>query len=865
MVNMVTETETRNKWHTMTADHAISSLESRKDGLKDQEAEIRLHKYGRNEIKEKKQDSAWLLMAAQFKSILVIILIFAGVVSFLLGEVIDGTVIVAIIIINAILGFYQEKKAEKALEALKKLASPQSVVLRNGEEKEIDSAMLVPGDIVVLESGSRVPADCRVIEENELKADESLLTGESLPVRKTAEPLVDVSLPDRKNMLFAGTSIVYGRCKAVVTETGMKTEFGKIAGKLQEKEEPTPLQRKLDALGRHLAIIIVIISIMVFVAGSLHGIEIFEMFLVAVALAVAAIPEGLPAIVTITLAIGLTRMAKKHAIMRRLSSVETLGSVTVICSDKTGTLTKNEMTVREVYVNGKEKTMDEVIRGKSEGAEILFNTGMLCNNSKDEIGDPTEKALIDSAKRYGLRDLRGEKKRISEIPFDSERKMMSVVYDVKGKFMFTKGAAEEVIKKCTKFLENGKTKKLTEKKKKEIIDANNKFTENALRVLAFAYKTAKSGKEKEKDLIFVGLQAMIDPPRPEVKEAIEKCETAGIRPVMITGDHLNTAKAIADELNIKGAAITGEDLDEMSDEEFENRVESIAVYARASPEHKVRITQALKKHGHIVAMGGDGINDAPALKKADIGIAVGSGTDVTKEAADMVLTDDNFAIIVDAVEEGRGIYDNIKKFVNYLLSANFAEILTIFVALMINLPLPLLPLHILWMNLLTDGLPALALGVEPPDKDVMERKPRNPKEKILNRETFKDILVVGVLGMIGVLFMFWMYLDNLPLARTMAFTSIVILELFVAVSFRSHMRISRIGFFSNMKLIAAIAVSFVLQIVVIYLPFFNVMFETVPIGIEEWIYIIIMSGMLFGVLEAMKGTEDWEGLWKRQR
>jgi Ca2+-transporting ATPase len=837
------------KWHMLEAEQALAELRSGRNGLGSREAERRLSEHGMNELAEKKKIGALRLFLEQFGNLLVIVLIAAALISFFVGEVIDGIVIAIILVINAFLGFYQERKAENALDALKKLTTSKTTVLRDGSRVVIDSKRLVPGDIILLEAGDRVPADCRILEQHNVKIDESLLTGESVAATKETRALGEAAVADRTNMAFSGTSVVYGNCAAAVAETGMRTEFGKIAEKLQEREEQTPLQRRLAVMGRQLSIIIILVAAVVFAAGYIHGADIFEMFLTAVSLAVAAIPEGLPAIVTITLAIGLVRMSRKNAIVRRLPSVESLGSVTVICCDKTGTLTKNEMTVRKLYCDGEIIDIDSAKEGHA--IDLLLTTGMFCNNASETTGDPTEIALLKSAKKCRIPDARDSLKRLGEIPFDSGRKMMSAVYDSNGVKMFTKGAVEEVLGSCTKVYSRNGMRLMTTADRKKILEANQTMTGDALRVLAFAYKPV-SGKPSEEGLIFVGLQAMIDPPRPEVKAAIEKCYAAGIKVVMITGDHQNTADAIARELGIKGKSLNGNELDKMNPRELDSAVEEAAVYARISPDQKVRITEALRRKGHIVAMSGDGVNDAPALKKADIGIAVGSGTDVTKEAADMVLTDDNFSTIVAAVEEGRGIYDNIKKFINYLLSANFGEVLVVFSSIMMGLPLPLLPLQLLWINILTDGLPALALGVEAPDKNIMERKPRDPKEKILNRPTMIFILLIGIILAAGTMMLFSHYLPDEAKARTVAFTTLVVGELFLAVNFRSRMRIHRIGLFSNKKLVLAIASSAALQLAVLYIPVFAGIFGTVPLGLAEWGPILGFCAVMFAIVEAVK-------------
>lgn len=855
------------EWHKLEIQEVFKELETDDKGLTEGEAKNRLQKYGPNRIEEGKKIPDYILFLNQFKSILIAILIAAMAISIFLGEVLDTIVIFIIVILNAFLGFFQERKAEKALEALKKLAAPNAEVIRK-EARIIPSHELVPGDVIILKVGDKVPADCRIIEESNLKSDESILTGESTPVRKSSCVLSDVPVAERINMLFSGTNIVYGRCKAIVVTTGMQTEFGKIAKMLQVAEEKTPLQEKLSVLGKQLGIMILAICAIIFVSGFLLGGEITNMFLTAVTLAVAAIPEGLPAVVTITLAIGLQKMAKRNAIIRRLPAVETLGCATIICSDKTGTLTMNEMTVKKLYVNG--DIVDVTGEGygldgkfllngketKSDEIELLLEPGLLCNDAEleNKIGDPTEIALLVSARKYGMDDLRKKYKREDEIPFDSERKMMSVKV---GEKIYTKGAVEEVLKKCSRIYKDGRAWVLTDIEKKKILEVNRDFASSALRVLAFAYGEAK--KMQEKDLIFVGLQAMIDTPRKEVKDAIEKCKSAGIKVVMITGDHRDTAIAIAKELDIlEGKVLTGEELNSLNDEEFYSIVEDVSVYARVAPEHKVRITDALKKKGHIVAMTGDGINDAPALKKSDIGVSMGiTGTDVSKEASDMVLTDDNFSSIVNAIEEGRGIYDNIKKFVYYLLSCNIGEVLVITMAIVLSivtnspLLLPLLPLQILWMNLLTDGLPALALGIEPKEPDVMKRKPRNPKEKILNRHSLTFIIAVGIIMCAATLFMFYME-SNIDKARTIAFTTLVMLQLIFALSARSNLPLMKIGIFSNKKLLLAIAVSVALQLIIIYMPFLAVAFKTVPLAMMDWMNILGVMITVFIILEFKK-------------
>ncbi len=852
-------------------------MESSENGLSDSTATERLKKYGPNQIEGKKKTPAWVLLFAQFRSILIFILIAASVISFFLGDVLEASVILAIVILNGVLGFVQERKAEKSLEALKKMSAPNALVFRGNEMKKIPASELVPGDIIALNVGDKVPADCRIIEEMNLKADESILTGESAPLSKKISVISnDALLSERYNMLFSGTTVVYGRCKAIVTGTGMKTEFGKIASALEGKDEKTPIEEKLGILGRQLGIMTIAICALVFALGLVSGGEPYLMFLTAVALAVAAIPEGLPTVVTITLAMGLQKMAKKNAIIRKLPAVETLGCATVICSDKTGTLTMNEMTVRKLYVNGNIIDVSGEGYGLSgdfsvNGAKIepdnnlkmLLKIGQMCNDAylDNKIGDPTEIALLVSASKAGVEDERKISKRIAEFSFDSVRKIMSAVYDSgEKKIIYSKGAVEEIIKKCSSVYEKGKIREMTISDRERMLGMNHEFASNALRVLGFAFSENETA---EKNLVFVGLQGMIDPPRPEVRDAVEKCKSAGIRVVMITGDHRDTAVAVAKELKIldqeNEGVLTGAELDAMQKEQFEANVEKISVYARVSPEHKVMITDALKKNGHIVAMTGDGVNDAPALKKADIGIAMGiTGTDVSKEASDMVLTDDNFSSIVAAVEEGRGIYNNIRKFVYYLLACNIGEVIIITASILLGiffppLLLPLLPLQILWMNLLTDSLPALALGVEQKDPDIMQKGPRNPKEKILTKNSVYFLLFISIMVAIGTLSLFYYNLDQgIDKARTVAFTVLVMSQLFIALSMRSEKLIEKIGLFSNKKLIMAILVSTLLQLVVIYLPVLSHAFGTVPLGLIDWTEILAVSAIIFVILEVKK-------------
>lgn len=884
-------------WHELEAKDTLKRLRSSENGLGEEEAESRLRKFGYNELRKEKGISRIEIFVSQFKSFLILILIAATIFSALVGEVIDAIAIIVIVILNAIFGFVQEYKAEKTIEALKKLTSPEAVVIREGKERRISSKLLIPGDIVLLEGGSRVPADIRIIRESELKVDEAILTGESVPVSKDPGVMKNVPLAERKNLVFTGTLVTYGRGMGVVVETGMKTEIGKIAKVVQKaEEEPTPLQRKLDVFGKRLGVIILVICAMVVGigiarGGPLTGQPITEsllitMVIMGIALAVAAIPEGLPAVLTITLALGLQRLAKHNALIRKLPAVEALGSTTIICADKTGTLTKNEMMISGIWFP------DEMIEATGEGykpeGKFLLNkreidsktrqtlstilrTGTLCTNATIEtnekhgiIGDPTEGAIVVAAKKIGFdkADLEKKYRRVEEIPFSSERKMMTTINSTpEGKMIScVKGATEVILELCEKIMIEGKVKKMNKEWKQKILSENHEMTNRALRVLAIAYKEMerRDKKSAEKGLTFLGLVGMMDPPREEAIESVKLCKEAGIKVVMITGDHKNTAVAIAKEIGLmeeKSRVLRGPEMESMSDEEFEKIVEDIAVYARVDPLHKVRIVDALKKKGEIIAMTGDGVNDAPALKKADIGIAMGiKGTDVAKEASDMILRDDNFTSIVMAVHEGRSIYDNIKKFIRYLLSSNMGEVLIVFLAILIgfqdpstlSIIIPITAIQLLWINLLTDGLPALALGVDPPSPGIISRPPRDPEEKILTRSMFSDILFFGILMCIGTLFLFTLHLPSGGTkAITIAFTSIVMFEMVRVQSVRTKYKI---GVFSNKKLIIAIAISILLQIIIIYTPFFQPIFETTSLAMIEWGEIIIASGVIFIIM-----------------
>jgi P-type Ca2+ transporter type 2C len=878
--------------HNKKIDDVFKELKTDKSGLSEKEAEARIKKYGLNEITQIKKISPLKIFLNQFNNIVIYILIFALAVSIFLNETIDAIVIGLIVIANAFLGFVQEYRAEKAIEALKKLASLKATVIREGKEKEIDAKLLVPGDIVKLQTGDKIPSDCRLYEIVELQTQEAPLTGESTPVKKELIVLSEKTpLADRLNMVFSGTIVTNGKAQAIVTSTGMQTEIGKIATLIEEVEpELTPLQKKLNTLGKKIGTAVIIISIVVFLAqlfknpailGHLTSLDFLkflegsrEIFLTAIALAVAAIPEGLPAVVTIGLAIGIKRMVKRNALNRRLPSVETLGSTTVICTDKTGTLTKNEMTVRKIYANG--KIIDITGSGYGYKGEFLSNNkkitpdelklllqiGTLNNDAsfdkKNVVGDPTEAALLVSAAKAGINFEQFRKKfaRKGEIPFTSERKIMTTVHDINGSVAYTKGAPEIVIKLCTSIYENGKIKKLTEKRKKEILEINTNFANDALRVLGFAFKTITDKKRSEKNLTFVGLQAMIDPPRDEVKAAIEKCTKAGIKIVVITGDHEITAKAVAKEIGIEGKSIIGSHLEKMSDKDLENEIEDIVLYARVNPEHKIKIVAALKKKGHIVAMTGDGVNDAPALKKADIGISMGiTGTDVAKEASDMILTDDNFASIVNAVEEGRGVYDNIRKYFSYLISGNIGEVLIIFLSIIFGWSLPMTATQILLINLVTDGLPAVALSSDPYEPNAMSRKPRNKKESIYHG--LNPFLLYYPAAMIIVALSIFYYFNfvkgNLLQAQTATFITVAMFELYQAFACRSTIYPAfKVGLFKNKWLILAVGLSFALVATSAFIPSFGSYLDMVPITLMEFIVIIGLSSVGAIIIELTK-------------
>jgi Ca2+-transporting ATPase len=896
-------------WHALSTEDVLEKLETKlENGLTDEVAKKRLEKIGPNQLAEKPRPSFLSLVLSQLKSFVVILLIVASIISAILGEWVDAAAIMTIVVLNAIMGVVQESRAEEALAALKKMAAPDAQVLRNGKRVVIPAAQLVPGDIVFLEAGNFVPADLRLIESVNLRVDESALTGESVPVQKNATLIIDAesSLGDRKNTAFMGTVVAYGRGRGVVVSTGMNTQLGMIATMLQAVgEEETPLQKRLDQLGKTLGWACLAVCAIVFVTGIIEGGDPLTLFMIAVSLAIAAVPEGLPAIVTISLALGMREMIRRHALIRRLSSVETLGSATVICSDKTGTLTQNEMTVTRIWVDGQFTSVSG--QGYSPVGEFSVDgkpvnldqypavrtalwVGALNNDALLEkietedgsldfnmVGDPTEGSLLVAAYKAGAfsSELNVAYPRTNEVPFDSERKRMVTIHSIddpraedispftngskkKSHVIAVKGAPDLVLNLCTRYqpMNDGESRVLDQAARERIIAANDAMTKDALRVLGVAYRVAEvlpeeiSAAELEQDLIFVGLIGMIDPARTEVKPALQTAANAGIRTIMITGDYPNTARAIAENIGLLRPGhkvMTGAQLNEMDDVTLKNEVELTDVFARVSPEHKMRIVDALKANGEIVAMTGDGVNDAPAIKRADIGVSMGiTGTDVAKETADMVLTDDNYVSIVSAVEQGRIIYSNIRKFVYYLISCNLAEILIIFLPtalgrwLLPNLTpdqyAPLTAVQLLWLNLVTDGAPALALGTEKGDPDIMDQKPRPTKEPIINKEMWIGVVMQTIAITSVTLIAFWRgQMHDIRYAETMAFATLSLSELIRAFTSRSeHYPLFKIGVFSNKWMNLAVLASMVLIFAVIYIPFFNPIFETEPLTLTEW-------------------------------
>ena len=873
-------------WQTLEKNDVIRRLNTKeREGLTEEEVKIRQAKYGKNKLKDKKKESIIIKFIKQFKDFMIITLIIASIISAVISKMqgendyVDSIIIIGIVIFNALMGVIQEAKAEKSIEALKQMTPQITKVIRNGKTTEINAEDLVKGDIVILETGNFIPADCRIIESHNLKIEESSLTGEAEPSLKEANIICkkDIPLGDMKNMAFMASTVVNGTGKAIVTETGMETKVGLIANMIIEDEAPeTPLQKKLGEVGKILGIACLAICIIIFIIGLIKKIEPIEMFMTAVGLAVAAIPEGLPAIVTIMLSIGVTKMAKRNSIIRKLPAVETLGSSNVICSDKTGTLTQNKMKVVEV---------------KSKNPKFIITMATLCtdceitveNNQEKVIGEPTEKAIVEEGLHIGCNKKETEKifQRINEIPFDSNRKMMTTIHRIGSKYrIICKGAPDVLLDKCTKeVLEIGDSQDIKAKTldKLKIKNENEQMAHKALRVIAVAFKDVTELPSKidsstiENNLTFVGLIGMIDPPREGVKEAVKTCKTAGIKTVMITGDHLETAKAIAKDLGILNngeKAITGQELDKMTQEQLEKNIKEYSVFARVTPEHKVRIVKAWQRNGAVVAMTGDGVNDSPALKNANIGIAMGrNGTDVAKNAADIILTDDNFVTIVEAVKQGRNIYDNIKKAVHFLLSTNIGEIVTIFVGLILGLKSPLLAIQLLWINLVTDSLPAIALGLEKPEKDIMQRKPIDSKKGIFANGLWNKIILEGT--MIGVLTLVAFSIGNkyytLEVARTMAFLSIGFLELIHSINVKNEKSIFETGLFENKYLVGSFVLGIFVQAIVVVVPAFAKVFEVVPLSLTQWIITIAISILPIPVIELQKKIDSKNEIKQNKR
>ena len=890
-------------WQSFNINEVARKLRTNiENGLTKEEAENRRNKHGPNKLDEQKKENLFIRFIKEFNDFMIIILIIAAIisafVSFIQGEndYIDSIIIISIVVLNAIMGLVQEAKAEKSLEALKDMSAPVAKVRRNGRIVTVKGTEVVPGDIVLLEAGNFVPADCRLINSYNLKIEESSLTGETVPILKDANVLLEEKTPigDTLNMAFANTIVVNGHAEAIVTDIGMNTKVGKIAKMIITNESPeTPIQRKLGEVGKTLGIVCLVICAVIFVIGLLKKIEPIEMFMTSVGLAVAAIPEGLPAIVTIMLSIGVTRMAKKNSIVRKLPAVETLGSSSVICSDKTGTLTQNKMQVTKV--------MD--LKGESLNLQknLVLELGSMCTDVEGDVGEATEVAIINAAKEQGKfkERLYQKFKRINDIPFDSNRKMMTTIHSMQNQtannirdsnsndteiekvilrdkisnntdnyLVITKGAPDVLLKHCTKYSLNGEVHNLSSEDYKKIEKTNSDMANNALRVIAVAYSIIPKlpsnidSQNIENNLIFVGLIGMIDPPREGVKEAVATCRRAGIKTVMITGDHILTAKAIAKELGIlrnNDLAVTGQELDRMPQNELEKNIFKYSVFARVSPEHKVRIVEAFQKTGAVVAMTGDGVNDAPALKKADIGVAMGrNGTDVAKNASDMILADDNFVTIVEAVKQGRNIFENIKKAVHFLIATNIGEIVTIFVGLLLGLKAPLLAIQLLWINLVTDSLPAIAIGLEKPDKDIMNKKPRDNRKSIFADGLWGKIIVEGT--MIGVLTLFAFSIGNnlygLEVGRTMAFVALGMLELIHSLNVKSEESIFKVGIFENKYLVGSIILGTILTILVVMVPVFADVFKLQALTPIQWLYTMAISIMPIIIIEAQKKLNE---------
>ncbi len=876
-----------NIWHLKEIKAILKELKTSPQGLTSEEARARLERYGPNELEEKKKRHPLMMFIDQFRDFMILVLIAAAVISGFIGEASDTIAIVVIVVLNAIIGFVQEYRAEKAMEALKKMAAPYATVLRDGRPVNLPAKELVPGDMVLLEAGRIVPADVRLTEAIQLKVEEAALTGESVPVEKHTETIQDRDIPlgDRKNMAYKGTIVTYGRGEGVVVATGMSTEIGRIATMLQEEEEvKTPLQKRLANFGQKLAIAVLAICAIVFAIGLMRGVEPLLMLLTAISLAVAAIPEALPAVVTISLALGAKKMVNQNALIRKLPAVETLGSVTYICSDKTGTLTLNRMTVEKLWFDGRLLSAEEISNITTALSSPLQDLMVALSVSNDArvdadgnlIGDPTETALCSIAESMGYDKKKWEDKlpRIAEVPFDSERKCMSTIHRVQqwparepdeeepSYISFTKGAVDVLIERTEEILTS---RGLVPVQRDQIIEISEKMAAEGFRVLGIGMKRWESLPQEitpdsiERGLTLLGLVGMMDPPRAEAKEAVHLCKTAGIIPVMITGDHPLTARAVARRIGIiddsNSNIISGAELDRLSMEEFEEQVEKIRVYARVAPQQKLKIVKALQDKGQFVAMTGDGVNDAPALKRADIGVAMGiTGTDVAKEAAHMILLDDNFATIVKAVKEGRRIFDNIRKFIKYTMTSNSGEIWTIFLAPFLGLPIPLLPIHILWINLVTDGLPGLALAAEPPERDIMTRPPRDPKESIFAHGLGIQVIWVGLLmGFVSLFTQAWAIRTGHENWQTMVFTVLCLSQMGNVLAIRSEKEsLFSQGLLSNMPLFGAFILTFALQMATIYIPFLNPIFKTKPLTVGELMTTLLLSSVVFFAVETDK-------------
>ncbi len=874
------------KWYQYSKEDATSRLGTNSQtGLNEQQVAERRKQFGQNVIEDGEKVSRFYIFVQQFKDFMVLVLLAATLVSGILGEYVDAIAIMAIVLLNGILGYFQEQKAEKSLAKLKELSAPTATVLREGTWVNISSRDIVPGDIVKIKTGDRISADIRLLDAKGLEIEESILTGESIPAVKSTESIQDgeVGLGDQTNLAFSGTLVTRGTGMGVVVAIGMNTAMGQIASMLSTTERiPTPLERKLAELGKILIVTALLLTVLVSVVGIYQGHPVYEMFLAGVSLAVAAIPEGLPAIVTVALSLGVQRMIRRKAVVRKLSAVETLGSASIICSDKTGTMTQNEMTVRNIFVpdmmlsvtgkgyepKGKfyygDKKFDPTT---NDNIHQLLQYALLCNHAeimekKGQYfidGDPTEGALVVAAAKAGItREKLQSFKIIHEVPFDSNRKRMSVVVEdgEHNRFVITKGAPDVLLNATSWILEGKKKSPFYDKKQKEIENRLNELNQQALRTIAVCFKPIEKNKkyndfQLEQDLCFLGLVSMMDPPREEVKEAIEACRDAGVKTVMITGDHVSTATAIASQLNLlpaNGRVLQGQELNQMSDDELHHIINDVYVFARVSPEHKLRIVKAYQAHGHVVAMTGDGVNDAPAIKASDIGISMGkSGTDVTKEASSLILMDDHFATIKSAIEEGRNIYENIRKFIRYLLASNVGEILVMLFAMLLALPLPLVPVQILWVNLVTDGLPALALGLDKPEKDVMKRPPRSPKESIFSRGLGMKILsrglLIGLVTLIAFIFAYNKQPDHLEYAQTIAFSTLVMAQLIHVFDCRSDRSVFARNPFGNLYLIGAVISSLLLLLVVVYTPPLQPIFHTVSLPLNEWLFIVALSAI----------------------